>query len=39
VQQDVRNGSAAATAVQIAVDVFGRIDVVVNAARSADPYS
>jgi NADP-dependent 3-hydroxy acid dehydrogenase YdfG len=37
VQQDVRNGSAAATAVQIAVDVFGRIDVVVNAARSADP--
>jgi NAD(P)-dependent dehydrogenase (short-subunit alcohol dehydrogenase family) len=27
VQQDVRNGSAAATAVQIAVDVFGRIDV------------
>ena len=37
VQQDVRDGSAAARAVQTAVDAFGRIDVVVHAARSAEP--
>jgi NAD(P)-dependent dehydrogenase (short-subunit alcohol dehydrogenase family) len=37
VQQDVRDPSAAATAVQTAVDAFGRIDVVVHAARSAEP--
>ncbi len=37
VQHDVRNASVAATAVQIAVDAFDRLDVVVNAARSADP--
>jgi len=30
-QQDVRDPSAAATAVQTAVDAFGRIDVVVHA--------
>jgi NADP-dependent 3-hydroxy acid dehydrogenase YdfG len=35
-QHDVRNASAAATAVQVALDAFDRIDVVVNAARSAD---
>jgi NAD(P)-dependent dehydrogenase (short-subunit alcohol dehydrogenase family) len=33
VQHDVRNASAAATAVQVALDAFDRIDVVVNAAR------
>lgn len=37
VQHDIRNASVAATAVQIAVDAFDRLDVVVNAARSADP--
>lgn len=37
VQQDVRDASAAATAVQTAVDAFGRIDVLVHAARSAEP--
>ena len=37
VQHDVRDASAAATAVQTAVNAFDRIDVVVNAARSADP--
>lgn len=37
VRHDVRNASAATTAAQIAVDAFERIDVVVNAARSADP--
>lgn len=37
VQHDVRDASAAATAVQTAVDAFDRIDVVVNAARSPDP--
>jgi NADP-dependent 3-hydroxy acid dehydrogenase YdfG len=37
VQHDVRDASAAVTAVQTAVDAFDRIDVVVNAARSADP--
>jgi NAD(P)-dependent dehydrogenase (short-subunit alcohol dehydrogenase family) len=37
VQQDVRDASAAATAVQTAADAFGRIDVVVHAARSAEP--
>ena len=37
VQQDVRDAAAAATAVQTAVDAFGRIDVVVHAARSAEP--
>jgi NAD(P)-dependent dehydrogenase (short-subunit alcohol dehydrogenase family) len=36
-QQDVRDPSAAETAVQTAVDAFGRIDVVVDAARSAEP--
>jgi len=36
-QQDVRDPSAAATAVQTAVDAFGRIDVVLHAARSAEP--
>ena len=33
----VRDPSAAETAVQTAVDAFGRIDVVVGAARSAEP--
>src|SRR6266481_3580093 len=37
VQHDIRNASVAATAVQIAVDAFDRLDVVVNAARSAGP--
>jgi NAD(P)-dependent dehydrogenase (short-subunit alcohol dehydrogenase family) len=37
VQQDARDPSAAATAVQTAVDAFGRIDVVVHAARSEEP--
>lgn len=37
VQHDIRDASAATTATQIAVDAFERIDVVVNAARSADP--
>ena len=37
VQHDIRDASAATMAVQIAVDAFKRIDVVVNAARSADP--
>jgi NAD(P)-dependent dehydrogenase (short-subunit alcohol dehydrogenase family) len=32
----IRNASAAATAAQIAVDAFDRLDVVVNATRSAD---
>lgn len=37
VQHDIRDASAATTATQIAVDAFERIDVVVNAARSAAP--
>jgi NAD(P)-dependent dehydrogenase (short-subunit alcohol dehydrogenase family) len=37
VQHDVRNASAAATAVQVALDAIDHIDVVVNANRSADP--
>jgi NAD(P)-dependent dehydrogenase (short-subunit alcohol dehydrogenase family) len=37
VQHDIRKASVAVTAVQIAVDAFDRLDVVVNAARSADP--
>src|SRR5215831_15293835 len=37
VQQDVRDALAAATAVRTAMDAFDRIDVVVNAARSAHP--
>jgi len=36
VQDDIRNASVAATALQIAVDAFDGLDVVVNAARSAD---
>ena len=37
VQQDIRDAAAAATAVKTTVDAFGRIDVVVHAARSAEP--
>jgi len=36
VQHDVRDASAAATAVRTAVDAFDRIDVVVHTARSAE---